>query len=179
MSSPSVVDALSVPKRPSSGGPNAAPKRKRAADYDEDRRREIRETNRIAARECRARKKHLMIELEKTVANLTAEHSALTKQNRELTIRLETLERTAAVGLGPAVPGAGANFMAAQAAAAAGQAGGGMARLGGQAGASATMAAAMGSMNGAAGFGGLNPLAALAGANFSALSGGGAGGPYQ
>ena len=33
-----------------------------------------------------------MAELEKTVSNLTSEHSSLMKQNRELTIRLETLE---------------------------------------------------------------------------------------
>lgn len=76
--------------------------------YDDSRRKEIRETNRMAARECRARKKRLMVELEKTVANLTAEHSALMKQNRELAIRLETLQRTAAMGLGPMpVPGGG------------------------------------------------------------------------
>ena len=59
----------------------------------------IREINRLAARECRARKKRLMAELEKTVSNLTSEHSALMKQNRELTIRLETLQRTVGMGL--------------------------------------------------------------------------------
>lgn len=73
--------------------------------YDEARRKEIRETNRLAARECRARKKRLMSELEKTVSSLTAEHSALMKQNRELTIRLETLQRVHPVALGM-VPGA-------------------------------------------------------------------------
>ncbi len=68
--------------------------------YDEARKQEIRETNKLAARECRARKKRLMSELEKTVGSLTTEHSALVKQNRELTIRLETLQRT----VGPPPP---------------------------------------------------------------------------
>ena len=68
-------------------------------DQDVSRRKEIREINRLAARECRARKKRLMAELEKTVSNLTSEHSALMKQNRELTIRLETLQRTVGMGL--------------------------------------------------------------------------------
>ena len=57
---------------------------------DEARKQEIRETNKLAARECRARKKRLMSELEKTVGSLTTEHTALVKQNRELAIRLET-----------------------------------------------------------------------------------------
>jgi len=69
-------------------------KKPRRPQYDEARKQEIRETNKLAARECRARKKRLMSELEKTVGMLTAEHSALVKQNRELTIRLETLQRT-------------------------------------------------------------------------------------
>ena len=67
---------------------------------DEARKQEIRETNKLAARECRARKKRLMSELEKTVGSLTTEHTALVKQNRELTIRLETLQRT----VGPPPP---------------------------------------------------------------------------
>ena len=67
---------------------------------DEARKQEIRETNKLAARECRARKKRLMSELEKTVGSLTTEHTALVKQNRELTIRLETLQRT----IGPPPP---------------------------------------------------------------------------
>ena len=67
---------------------------------DEARKQEIRETNKLAARECRARKKRLMSELEKTVGSLTTEHTALVKQNRELAIRLETLQRT----VGPPPP---------------------------------------------------------------------------
>ena len=67
---------------------------------DEARKQEIRETNKLAARECRARKKRLMSELEKTVGSLTTEHTALVKQNRELSIRLETLQRT----VGPPPP---------------------------------------------------------------------------
>ena len=67
-------------------------KKPRISSYDEARRKEIRETNRLAARECRARKKRLMSELEVTLNNLTAEHNALLRQNRELTIRLETLQ---------------------------------------------------------------------------------------
>jgi len=84
-------------------------KRKQIEEYDDARRKEIRETNRIAARECRARKKHLMLELEKTVRNLTAEHESLLRINEELSIRLETLERTASLGLktslNPAIAG--------------------------------------------------------------------------
>lgn len=93
-------------------GGKSGDKRKRTADYDETRKKEIRETNRIAARECRARKKHLMVELEKTVKNLTAEHDSLSRINQELTIRLETLERTASLGgLGAlATAGAGVNL---------------------------------------------------------------------
>lgn len=90
----------------SDSGPAA---KKGRVSYEESRRKEIRETNRLAARECRARKKRLMSELEKTVASLTAEHSALMKQNRELSIRLETLQRTAAMGFGP-MPGAAAGM---------------------------------------------------------------------
>lgn len=78
-------------------------KKPRRPQYDEARKQEIRETNKLAARECRARKKRLMSELEKTVGSLTAEHSALVKQNRELAIRLETLQRT--VGPPPGTTG--------------------------------------------------------------------------
>lgn len=166
MSSLTAADAFSsnMHSASSPGENNAGAKRKRSADYDDDRRKEIRETNRIAARECRARKKNLMVELEKTVANLTAEHSALSKHNREMTIRLETLERTAAVGLGPAMSGGNPSLMGGM---------GGMAQMAG-------LGAMHGGMaNGAAGgFGGLNPFAALAGSNFAganlaALSAGG------
>ena len=83
------------------GSNKTGEKRKRTMDYDETRRQEIRDTNRIAARECRARKKLLMMELEKTISNLNAEHNALMKHNRELSIRLETLQRSAAMGIGP------------------------------------------------------------------------------
>lgn len=87
-------------KKSSSGKKKKKPRR---PEYDEARKQEIRETNKLAARECRARKKRLMSELEKTVGSLTAEHSALVKQNRELAIRLETLQRT--VGPPPATTG--------------------------------------------------------------------------
>lgn len=73
-----------------------APERKTArlsSSYDEKRRKEIREINRLAARESRARKKRLMSDLKQSVSDLTAEHSVLMRQNRELTIRLETLRR--------------------------------------------------------------------------------------
>ena len=84
-------------------------KKPRRPQYDEARKKEIRETNKLAARECRARKKRLMSELEKTVGSLTAEHTALVKQNRELTIRLETLQRT--VGPPPATAAAAGGLM--------------------------------------------------------------------
>jgi len=74
----------------------AAPERKKAkisSSQDEKRRKEVREINRLAARESRARKKRLMSDLKQSVSDLTAEHSALMRQNRELTIRLETLRR--------------------------------------------------------------------------------------
>ena len=98
---------LSDDERKTATGGGKKKKKPRRPQYDEARKKEIRETNKLAARECRARKKRLMSELEKTVGSLTAEHSALVKQNRELTIRLETLQRTIgpppAGGLGSSV----------------------------------------------------------------------------
>ena len=87
-------------RKTTTGGKKKKKKRPPMVEYDEKRKEEIRLTNKLAARECRARKKRLMSELENTVGSLTAEHSALVKQNRELTIRLETLQRT--VGPPPA-----------------------------------------------------------------------------
>lgn len=81
-------------RKTTTGGKKKKKKRPPMVEYDEKRKEEIRLTNKLAARECRARKKRLMSELENTVGSLTAEHSALVKQNRELTIRLETLQRT-------------------------------------------------------------------------------------
>ena len=91
---------LSDDERKNTTGGKKKKKRPPMVEYDEKRKEEIRLTNKLAARECRARKKRLMSELENTVGSLTAEHSALVKQNRELTIRLETLQRT--VGPPPA-----------------------------------------------------------------------------
>ena len=100
---------LSDDERKTATGGGKKKKKPRRPQYDEARKKEIRETNKLAARECRARKKRLMSELEKTVGSLTAEHSALVKQNRELTIRLETLQRT--VGPPPATAAATGGLM--------------------------------------------------------------------
>ncbi len=100
LSSSSEEDALLSDVRDPKNTGNGKKKKPRRPQYDETRKQEIRETNKLAARECRARKKRLMSELEKTVGSLTTEHTALVKQNRELSIRLETLQRT----VGPPPP---------------------------------------------------------------------------